>query len=64
MIAIAVDQLKALVWAQTKDAVKGRNRPKSIAENLLGDRPDSNQNEGFETKEEFNKRLEVIRGGG
>lgn len=32
LMASAVDRLSLLVWAQTKDAEKGRNRPKSILE--------------------------------
>ena len=34
LMAAAVDRLTYLVWMQTKDGAKGRNRPKSIAENL------------------------------
>lgn len=61
LYAIAVDQLKILVWAKTKDALKGRNKPKSIAQTLLGDKSDNNQTEGFTTKEEFEKSLENLR---
>ena len=34
--AAMVDRLSLLVWAKTKDAQKGRNRPKSVLESLLG----------------------------
>lgn len=34
--AAMVDRLSLLVWAKTKDAQHGRNRPKSVLEGLLG----------------------------
>ncbi|MBQ1516263.1 MAG: hypothetical protein IIZ51_10490 [Lachnospiraceae bacterium] len=37
LMAAAVDRLSLLAWMQTKDGVKGRNRPKSIAEMLTRD---------------------------
>lgn len=37
LLAYAVDRLGILVWQQTKDGKKGRNRPESIAEKLLRD---------------------------
>lgn len=35
LLASAVDKLSLLVWAKSKDAEKGRNRPHSIVESLL-----------------------------
>lgn len=35
--AAAVDRLSQLVWAQSKDAEKGRNRPDSLVSELLGE---------------------------
>lgn len=35
--AAAVDRLSLLVWAQSKDAEKGRNRPESLVSELLGE---------------------------
>lgn len=35
--AAAVDRLSLLVWAQSKDAEKGRNRPDSLVSELLGE---------------------------
>lgn len=35
LAAAMVDRLTLLLWAQTKDASKGRNRPKSILEDLM-----------------------------
>lgn len=34
--AIIADELKLLVWQNTKDGAKGRNRPESILAALLG----------------------------
>lgn len=38
MQAAIVDRLSLLCWAQTKDAAKGRNRPKMILDTLLSER--------------------------
>lgn len=35
--AAAVDRLSLLVWAQSKEAEKGRNRPDSLVSELLGE---------------------------
>lgn len=35
LLAAAVDRLSTLVWFQTADGLKGRNRPKSVVERLL-----------------------------
>ena len=47
LLAAAVDRLSLLLWAKTKDAEKGRNRPISIFDKLTG------QTETEET-DEFN----------
>lgn len=36
LLASAVDRLSYLLWAKTKDGQKGRNKPKSIYEELCG----------------------------
>lgn len=36
LLAAAVDRLSLLVWAKTKDAEKGRNKPGSIFDKLAG----------------------------
>ena len=41
--ALMVDRLGLLVWAKTKDAQKGRNKPKSIIDSIL--RSDEQQTE-------------------
>lgn len=55
LTAVAADRLGLLIWAQTKDGQKGRNRPKSLAEALMGaTEPDENNEiEAFDTPEAF-----------
>lgn len=54
LLAHAVDRLGLLVWAQTKDGAKGRNRPVSIAEHILnGDTSNTKKGDVFNTPEEF-----------
>lgn len=53
LTALAVDRLSLLVWAQTKDGQKGRNRPRSIAQALMGaDDPDQ-KTEIFDSPADF-----------
>lgn len=53
LTALAVDRLSLLVWAQTKDGQKGRNRPKSIALALLGGDAEEQGAEIFASPEDF-----------
>lgn len=39
LLATAADNLAFLSWSKTKDAQKGRNRPKSILETVLNNKP-------------------------
>ena len=41
LLAAAVDRLSLLVWSKTKDAEKGRKRPKSLVEVLNGKKKES-----------------------
>lgn len=53
------DELTFLSWSKTKDAEKGKNRPKSILDTLLG----NNKKEEyvtFETMEEFERMWNAI----
>lgn len=50
LLAAAVDRLSLLVWAQTKDASKGRNRPPSILEAFSHKETD---NLAYESGEDF-----------
>lgn len=52
---IMADALKILVWQNTKDGAKGRNRPASILLELLGKEDEQQQTtyEAFDTAEDF-----------
>lgn len=51
ILCIAVDKLSQLVWMQTKDGAKNRNRPKSLLLELTEEKSD--QVRGFRSIEEF-----------
>jgi hypothetical protein len=51
---IIADELKALVWQNTKDGAKGRNKPNSILTALLVTGEENQETgEGFNTAAEF-----------
>lgn len=50
LLAAAVDRLSLLVWAQTKDASRGQNRPPSILEAFNRKETD---NAAYESGEDF-----------
>lgn len=61
--ASILDNTRMLLWAQSKDAQKGRNRPKSIVEQLLKvDKP--KEYKGTNSVEEFKKLREKMMKGG
>lgn len=53
LMAAAVDRLSFLAWAQTKDAQKGLNKPKSIVSILNGEKTQNSDIVAFDTAEEF-----------
>jgi len=60
LLAHIADAVRMLVWMQSEDGVKGRNRPQSIAALLLGE---TNASQGFETVDDFEAwRASVIGG--
>lgn len=59
LMASMVDRLSLLVWMQTKDASKGRNRPKSLMSILY---PKETNNTVYESGEDFAKaRNKLLR---
>ena len=66
LLAAAVDRLSLLVWAKTRDAERGTNRPKSILGMLTQQKETRNSEyESFETAEEFEAaRKSILQGGG
>ena len=62
LMALMADRLTDLVWAKTKDAQKGRGRPKSILGALLnGPQTRRTESLAFDTPEDFERaRREII----
>lgn len=57
--AAILDRLNTLIWLRTKDAVKGRNRPASIVQQLYdAARPKNVQ--GYDSGEEFMRAREAL----
>jgi len=55
-----IDRLNLLLWTKTKDAEKGRNKPKSILEHLYKEESDVS---AFASGKEFEKeRQRIIEG--
>lgn len=52
ILAAILDKVNWLAWAQTRDGQKGRNRPKSILADILGEKKES-ANMAFDSGEEF-----------
>lgn len=53
LLAMAVDRLSYLLWAKTKDAKHGRNKPESIYEMINSPEKAKKENEAFDTAEDF-----------
>lgn len=63
LLSIIADHLALNTWSKTKDATKGRNRPKSIFQKLSENTNNSSEVVAFATAEEFEKaRLEILAG--
>lgn len=62
--AIIADELKLLVWQNTKDGAKGRNRPESILAALLGPDGDQPDNTGFDSAAAFDAWRSAMLAGG
>lgn len=62
LLAAAVDRLTTLVWFQTKDGAKGRNRPKSIVESLTREDRDEEEQAYSVPAEELEDAIRRIRG--
>ena len=61
LLAAAVDRLSLLVWSKTKDAEKGRKKPKSIVEALT--KSENKELMSFASAEDFEKaRKRIING--
>ena len=62
LLAVIVDRLGILIWQNTKDGAKGRNRPKAFADALIERRGDDDIT-SFDTAEEFEEALKRFTNG-
>lgn len=65
LLALIADKLSYLVWFQTEDAVKNKNRPDSIYLSLIGTQGQKSDSDVmvFETGNEFEAMWKKITGG-
>lgn len=64
LLAGMTDRLSMLLWTQSVDGQKGRNRPDSIYETLMGKELDKKDVRHFESAEAFQKAWDDITKGG
>lgn len=64
LLAGILDRLSLLVWANTKDAQKGLNKPKMVIDSLF-DSTKNQDNISFNSSEDFEQeRQRILKGGG
>lgn len=61
--SITADRLGLLVWMNTEDGQKNRNRPKSIVESMYGEKTES-EISAFKSGKEFEEERERLMKGG
>ena len=59
LLAMLVDNTAHLIWMQSEDAQRGKNRPGSVLAALLGEK-EENEIEAFDTPEDFERERERI----
>lgn len=59
LLASIVDRLSLLIWMQTRDAEKGRNRPKSLLDMMIAKETD---NSSYDSGEDFMKARNALIG--
>lgn len=63
LLAALVDRVSLLLWAQTKEAQKGINKPKSIIKMFESETHEQSEYKSFDSVQEFErKRAELLRG--
>lgn len=63
LLSTIADALKILVWQNTKDGARGKNRPGSILSTLLGENEESEEEKGFSTAADFDAWRKSMLGG-
>ena len=62
LLAAIVDNTRMIAWLQTRDAISGSNRPKSLLSKLIGNAENSDI-VAFESGDEFDKEWKRRNGG-
>ncbi|WYJ90905.1 hypothetical protein A5888_002673 [Enterococcus sp. 9E7_DIV0242] len=63
LLAGIADRLSVLVWSETKDGQRGKNKPKFILDSLSGKPPVKKEEIVFNSSEEFEKtRRKLLEG--
>lgn len=63
LLARIFDQLNILLWMNTEDGQKNRNRPESLADMLTGKCENKNSIAAFDTVEQFEvERQKILKG--
>jgi len=62
LLAAIADRLSTLVWFQTKDGQKGRNRPQMLTNLLTNAKKKESEVEGYHSGEEFDKARKLLGG--
>lgn len=57
LLATILDRVNTLLWFQTKDGQKNRNRPESIAEKFIEKEEKQTNVQGFTSIDEFEKAM-------
>lgn len=63
MLAAAADCLSVLVWQNTENGAKGKNKPTLFTDIILGMDKHKKDIAVFDTPDEFDKALQRIKGG-
>lgn len=58
--SLIFDRLNLLLWVQTEDGSKGRNRPASLYDKLTIRVQDNKAKEGFDSGEDFEKKRKEL----
>lgn len=62
LLALIADAVRILVWQNTEDGMKGRNRPRSILDTLTREKANGS-GRGFDTAEDFEAWRASMLGG-
>ena len=55
LLALVVDGVNTLIWQNTKDGMKGKNKPESIFKRLTEEKKPKDEYKTFDTADDFEK---------